>query len=269
MYLVISVVAYILLCTARSGVTSPLKDTNQLFENLRNKDGIIDSIPASLFPTLQPSKDIDSEISKRSEEPVSPVLRFFITTKTTTVTTTVATVTSLSSSWSTCYSSEANIVSCTPTVGQVTVGTGRKRRESLDESSYPSNRPIATLNGNYIDFNDLISPSRVSRQNDVDATVNSNDDKADKKDGRARIVDPPRYEEVGISGFVKLGGDCNKAENGVDNKNGAEAQQPRFITIHSTSTASVTATTTNTAIQAAKQTVFFIALEDAFRSSLS
>ena len=24
---------------------------------------------------------------------------------------------------------------------------------------------------------------------------------SDEKDGRARIVDPPRYEEVGISGF--------------------------------------------------------------------
>ena len=25
---------------------------------------------------------------------------------------------------------------------------------------------------------------------------------ADEKDGRARIVDPPRYEEVGISGLM-------------------------------------------------------------------
>ena len=59
-------------------------------------DGTIDSIPASLLTTLEPSKEVDSLTSDTN---ASPVLRFFITTKTTTVTTTVSTVTSVLSSW--------------------------------------------------------------------------------------------------------------------------------------------------------------------------
>lgn len=51
---------------------------------------------------------------------------------------------------------------------------------------------------------------QASRQNDIDATRDSNGDHlsnertSDMKDGRARIVDPPRYEEVGISGFPSM-----------------------------------------------------------------
>ena len=37
----------------------------------------------------------------------------------------------------------------------------------------------------------------------MESTEQENGDNlfSDEKDGRARIVDPPRYEEVGISGF--------------------------------------------------------------------
>ena len=37
MRLIISVVAYILVFTASYGVSSPLKDSDQLFKNLKNK----------------------------------------------------------------------------------------------------------------------------------------------------------------------------------------------------------------------------------------
>merc|ERR1712080_391913 len=117
---------------------------------------------------------------------------------------------------------------------------------------------MATLDGMNIDFNDIISPSRASRQHDVELTEQENGDNlsSDEKDGRARIVDPPRYEEVGISGFPIMDKNCKADENGADTKL-QEYQQPRFITIHSTSTSSVTATTTNTVVQAGVQTLLF------------
>ena len=62
--------------------------------------------------------------------------------------------------YSTCYTTDANIVSCTPTSGQTTL-TGRKKRESPIDVSYLDLRPIVMLNGEKIDFNDIISPSRV------------------------------------------------------------------------------------------------------------
>ena len=48
----------------------------------------------------------------------------------------------------------------------------------------------------------------MSHKADDDDTIDLNrakrDDRAtvDEKDGRARIVDPPRYEEVGITGLL-------------------------------------------------------------------
>ena len=62
--------------------------------------------------------------------------------------------------YSTCYTTDANIVSCTPTSGQTTL-TGRKKRESPIDVSYLELRPIVMLNGEEMDFNDIISPSRV------------------------------------------------------------------------------------------------------------
>jgi len=265
MYLFVGVAAYFLTFGARCGVTSPITDANQVFENLRDKDGIIDSIPASLLPNIHPSKGDDFVnsfpmigISQRSEEDLSPVLRFLITTITSTVYTTVSTQTSILSTWSTCFSTEADIKACTPTSGQVTVGTGRRKRESPHVVTKPQAQPIATLDGKDIDFNDIISPSRASRQNYVESTEKGNSDNLsnDDKDGRARIVDPPRYEEVGISGLPLMDENCKSDKNGVDNKL-QEYQQPRFITIHSTSTSSVTATTTNTVVQNEKQTLYF------------
>lgn len=266
MYLFIGVAAYILNFSVKGGITTPIKDSNQIFENFKNKDGIIESIPAALFPKINPSKEIDSSKSghniggsQRSEEQLSPIMRFLITTKTSTVFTTVATKTSTASSWRSCYTTDANIVSCTPTSGQVTI-SGRRKRESSNVVTNPLNKPIATLNGKDIDFNDIISPSRASRQNEVDATLTENsniqikDGSSDVKDGRARIVDPPRYEEVGISGLPLPDENCK--ENGADTKL-QEYQQPRFITIHTTKTSSVTATTTQTEIQAATQTIHF------------
>ena len=64
------------------------------------------------------------------------------------------------SNYSTCYTTDANIVSCTPTSGQTTL-TGRKKRESPIDVSYLDLRPIVMLNGEEVDFNDIISPSRV------------------------------------------------------------------------------------------------------------
>lgn len=260
MHLFLSVAAYILTFGARCGVSSPITDANQVFENLRDKDGIINSIPAALVPNIHPSKGDDSVnsypnigISQRLEEEISPVLRFLITTKTSTVYTTVATLTSIFSTWRTCFSTQAGITACTPTSGQVTVGTGRRKRESSHVLTEPPTQPMATLDGKDIDFNDIISPSRASRQNDVESTAKEN---SDEKDGRARIIDPPRYEEVGISGFPIMDKNCKADENGADTKL-QEYQQPRFITIHSTSTSSVTATTTNTVVQNGAQTLYF------------
>ena len=62
--------------------------------------------------------------------------------------------------YSTCYTTDANIASCTPTSGQTTL-TGRKKRESPIDVNYLDLRPIVMLNGEEIDFNDIISPSRV------------------------------------------------------------------------------------------------------------
>jgi len=265
MHLFLGVAAFILTFGARCGMSSPITDANQVFENLRDADGIIDSIPASLVPNIHPSKGDDSVnsypnigISQRSEEELSPVLRFLITTKTSTVYTTVSTKTSILSTWRTCFTTEAAIATCTPTPGQVTVGTGRRKREFSHVLTEPPTQPMATLNGNNIDFNDIISPSRASRQHDVESTEQENGDNlsSDEKDGRARIVDPPRYEEVGISGFPIMDKNCKADENGADTKL-QEYQQPRFITIHSTSTSSVTATTTNTVVQAGVQTLLF------------
>ena len=51
---------------------------------------------------------------------------------------------------------------------------------------------------------------KASRKNDNDITTPLNGEHqaneliANTKDGRARIVDPPRYEEVGISGFPSM-----------------------------------------------------------------
>ena len=62
--------------------------------------------------------------------------------------------------FSTCYTTDANIASCTPTSGQTTL-TGRKKRESPIDVSHLNRKPIVMLNGEEIDFNDIISPSRV------------------------------------------------------------------------------------------------------------
>ena len=69
-------------------------------------DAVIDSIPASLLPTLESSKDfsssqsdVDHEFSARLRGHESPIPRFFITTSTSTVTSTVKTVTSTLSTW--------------------------------------------------------------------------------------------------------------------------------------------------------------------------
>lgn len=63
---------------------------------------------------------------------------------------------------STCYATENAITACTPTSGQVTTSTGRKKRDLIDlVETNPSNKPVATLNGESIDFNELITPSRV------------------------------------------------------------------------------------------------------------
>ena len=70
-------------------------------------------------------------------------------------------------SFSTCYATAAGINTCLPTVGQVTtaVAGGKKKREAsqIDETR-PGNTPVVTLDGQPIDFNDIISPSRVYRR---------------------------------------------------------------------------------------------------------
>ena len=65
------------------------------------------------------------------------------------------------SSRRTCFTTDAAIATCTPTPGQVTVGTGRRKREFSHVLTEPPTQPMATLDGNNIDFNDIISPSRV------------------------------------------------------------------------------------------------------------
>ena len=62
---------------------------------------------------------------------------------------------------STCYTTEANIASCLPIVGQATL-TGRKKRDDSMEQNYPNIQPIVELNDIIIDFNEIISPTRVS-----------------------------------------------------------------------------------------------------------
>merc|ERR1711944_132355 len=121
--------------------------------------------------------------------------------------------------------------------------------------THPKNTLVVTLDGNPIDFNKIIAPSRASRQNNL--SEEADDHKENVKDGRARISPPPRYEEVGISG-LPIPSKCNGEDNDADVKLN-EYLQPRFITIHSTSTSSVTATSTQTVLQAAKQTLSFAA----------
>lgn len=140
MHLLISVASCILLVNVRYCVTSPISDSNPLFETLRNEgkllqtsrwicqlnkilpiiqyesktkhlcsltlDGVIEAIPASLLPNLQPSKEIEASKytlnngdSQDSEESLSPIFRFLITTVTSTVSTTVSTVTINLSTW--------------------------------------------------------------------------------------------------------------------------------------------------------------------------
>jgi len=260
MHFEIIVTSCILLFFARNCVTSPISESNPIFENLRNEDGVIEAIPASLLPKLHPSKDIEASRytsndgkNERSEDSLSPIFRFLITTVTSTVSTTVSTATVMLSTWSTCYTTDANIPSCVPTVGQVTTSTGKKKREASHlVETHPKNTLVVTLDGNPIDFNEIIAPSRASRQNNL--SEEADDHKENVKDGRARIGPPPRYEEVGISGLPILG-KCSGGEDDVDVRQ--EYQQPRFITIHSTSTSSVTATSTQTVLQAAKQTLLF------------
>ena len=67
-------------------------------------------------------------------------------------------------SFSTCYATEADIPSCTPTVGQVTTSTGKKKREASHlVETHPKNTPVVTLDGIPIDFNEIIAPSRVNK----------------------------------------------------------------------------------------------------------
>ena len=67
---------------------------------------MIEAIPASLLPKLHPSKEIEASRhssndgkSERSEESLSPIFRFLITTVTSTVSTTVSTATVMLSTW--------------------------------------------------------------------------------------------------------------------------------------------------------------------------
>ena len=69
--------------------------------------------------------------------------------------------------FSTCYATAAGINTCLPTSGQVTtaVATGKKKREaSRLVETHPRNTPVVTLDGQPIDFNDIISPARVCRR---------------------------------------------------------------------------------------------------------
>ena len=51
-----------------------------------------------------------------------------------------------------------------PTVGQVTTSTGKKKREASHlVEIHPKNTPVVTLDGNPIDFNEIIAPSRVNK----------------------------------------------------------------------------------------------------------
>ena len=69
-------------------------------------DGVIAAIPASLVPNLHPSKEFEASSyslndrkTERSEESLSPIFRFLITTVTSTVSTTVSTATVILSTW--------------------------------------------------------------------------------------------------------------------------------------------------------------------------
>jgi len=271
MHFQIIVSSCIFLFIARNCVTSPISESNPLIENLRNEDGVIEAIPASLLPKLHPSKEIEASRyssndgkNERSEDSLSPIFRFLITTVTSTVSTTVSTATVMLSTWSTCYTTENGIASCVPTVGQVTTSTGKKKREASHlVETHPKNTPVVTLDGIPIDFNEIIAPSRASRQSNL--SEESDDHKQSVKDGRARISPPPRYEEVGISGLPILE-KCSGGEDDIDVRQ--EYQQPRFITIHSTSTTSVTATSTQTVLQAAKQTLSFASAGNCFPQQL-
>ena len=51
-----------------------------------------------------------------------------------------------------------------PTVGQVTTSTGKKKREASHlVETHPKNTLVVTLDGNPIDFNEIIAPSRVNK----------------------------------------------------------------------------------------------------------
>ena len=67
---------------------------------------MIEAIPASLLPKLHPSKEIEASRytsndgkNERSEDSLSPIFRFLITTVTSTVSTTVSTATVMLSTW--------------------------------------------------------------------------------------------------------------------------------------------------------------------------
>merc|ERR1712062_184704 len=91
-----------------------------------------------------------------STEEAKPEARFFFTQAFTTIYQTIGT--STLSTYPSCYSTQADIATCSSTVL-----TGRKKRESALEET----RPMVEINGEIVDFREHIQASRVSREADL------------------------------------------------------------------------------------------------------
>merc|ERR1711971_40814 len=103
------------------------------------------------LPDVEIIPSIDTSIS--TEELKQP--RFIFTQAYTTIYSTIGT--STLSTYPSCYSTQANIATCSSTVL-----SGRKKREStLTEDQ----KPMVDRNGEMVDFRDLIKASRASRHN--------------------------------------------------------------------------------------------------------